>query len=111
MPEGITDPNYRPAPGRLGNLTVMQLHTLEKLKKELKEEGAFVEERMNDAMLLRCAHLSCPFIFAWIAWDRSSDFLRFLLFPASSDNGIVQDRHFTLRWAVSALAACRVLQS
>jgi len=53
MPEGVTDPNYRPPPGRLGNLTVTQLHTLEKLKKELKEEGAFVEERMTDTMLLR----------------------------------------------------------
>ncbi|KAF8960231.1 CRAL-TRIO domain-containing protein [Flammula alnicola] len=53
MPEGITDPNYRPEPGRLGNLTMTQLHTLEKFKKELKEEGVFVEERMTDAMLLR----------------------------------------------------------
>jgi len=53
MPEGVTDPNYKPEPGRLGNLTVVQLHTLEKLKKELKDEGHFVEERMNDAMLLR----------------------------------------------------------
>jgi hypothetical protein len=53
MPEGVTDPNYQPQPGRLGNLTVVQLHTLEKLKKELKEEGVFVEERMDDAMLLR----------------------------------------------------------
>lgn len=53
MPEGVTDPNYRPEPGRLGNLTVIQLHTLEKLKTELKDEGAFVEERMDDATLLR----------------------------------------------------------
>ena len=53
MPEGVTNPNYRPLPGRLGNLTVIQLHTLEKFKKELKEEGHFVEERMDDAMLLR----------------------------------------------------------
>ncbi|KAF8903929.1 CRAL-TRIO domain-containing protein [Gymnopilus junonius] len=53
MPEGITDPNYRPEPGRLGNLTVIQLHTLEKFKTELKAEGAFVEERMDDATLLR----------------------------------------------------------
>ncbi|PPQ65350.1 hypothetical protein CVT26_000065 [Gymnopilus dilepis] len=53
MPEGITDPNYRPPPGHLGNLTVIQQHTLEKLKAELKAEGAFVEERMTDAMLLR----------------------------------------------------------
>lgn len=64
MPAGITDPNYHPAPGRLGNLTVVQLHTLEKLKKELKEEGHFVEERMTDAMLLRCVHLLATF--AWI---------------------------------------------
>ncbi|KAH9483135.1 Sec14 cytosolic factor [Psilocybe cubensis] len=53
MPEGVTDPNYRPEPGRLGNLTMVQLHTLEKFKKELKEEGHFVEERMDDATLLR----------------------------------------------------------
>lgn len=53
MPEGVTDPNYKPEPGRLGNLTVVQLHTLEKLKKELRDEGHFVEERMDDAMLLR----------------------------------------------------------
>lgn len=59
MPEGVTDPNYKPEPGRLGNLTVVQLHTLEKLKKELKDEGHFVEERMNDAMLLRCVFAAC----------------------------------------------------
>ncbi|CAA7268985.1 unnamed protein product [Cyclocybe aegerita] len=53
MPEGVTDPNYQPLPGRLGNLTMIQLHTLEKLKKELKEEGHFDEKRMDDAMLLR----------------------------------------------------------
>ncbi|PPR00480.1 hypothetical protein CVT24_004535 [Panaeolus cyanescens] len=53
MPEGVTDPNYQPQPGRLGNLTVTQLHTLEKLKKELQEEGIFDEKRMDDAMLLR----------------------------------------------------------
>jgi len=53
MPDSVTNPNYRPPPGRLGNLTMIQLHTLEKFKKELKEEGHFVEERMDDAMLLR----------------------------------------------------------
>jgi len=53
MPDNVTDPNYRPLPGRLGNLTMIQLHTLEKFKRELKEEGYFVEERMDDAMLLR----------------------------------------------------------
>lgn len=54
LPEGVTDPNYQPLPGRLGNLTVPQQHALEKLKKELQEEGVFVPERMDDAMLLRC---------------------------------------------------------
>jgi len=53
MPDGVTNPDYKPLPGRLGNLTMIQLHTLEKFKKELKEEGYFVEERMDDAMLLR----------------------------------------------------------
>jgi hypothetical protein len=53
MPEGVTDLNYQPLPGRLGNLTVTQLHTLQKLKKELEDEGHFVSERMDDAMLLR----------------------------------------------------------
>jgi hypothetical protein len=65
MPAGVTDPNYHPAPGRLGNLTVTQLHTLEKLKKELKEEGHFVEERMTDAMLLRCVQFSAIWIVAF----------------------------------------------
>jgi len=53
MPEGVTDPDYKPLPGRLGNLTVAQQHALEKFKKELIEEGIFVEERMDDALLLR----------------------------------------------------------
>lgn len=53
MPEGVTDPNYKPIPGQLGNLTVIQLHALEKFKKELIEENVFVEERMDDAFLLR----------------------------------------------------------
>ncbi|KAF8665681.1 hypothetical protein AX16_000134 [Volvariella volvacea WC 439] len=53
MPPGVTDPNYQPLPGRLGNLTVVQLHTLEKFKQELQAEGWFVPERMDDAMLLR----------------------------------------------------------
>jgi hypothetical protein len=53
MPEGITDPNYRPLPGQLGNLTVVQQHALEKFKKELIDEGVFVKERMDDAFLLR----------------------------------------------------------
>jgi hypothetical protein len=63
MPEGVTDPNYQPLPGRLGNLTVIQLHGLEKLRKELQEEGAFVPERMDDAMLLRWV-LLCSLVWA-----------------------------------------------
>jgi hypothetical protein len=53
MPEGVTDPNYKPLPGRLGNLTAEQQETLNTFKKELKAEGHFVPERMDDAMLLR----------------------------------------------------------
>lgn len=53
MPDGVTDPNYRPLPGRLGNLTPGQQHALDKLRKELQDEGHFVPERMDDALLLR----------------------------------------------------------
>ena len=54
LPPGITDPNYKPLPGRLGNLTVPQQHALDKIRKELQEEeGVFVPERMDDALLLR----------------------------------------------------------
>jgi len=53
MPPGVTDPNYKPLPGRLGNLTPEQQDALEALKKQLKEEGHFVEERMGDAALLK----------------------------------------------------------
>lgn len=53
MPNGITDPNYRPLPGRVGNLTVPQQHALQTLKNQLHDEGHFVEERMDDPMLLR----------------------------------------------------------
>jgi hypothetical protein len=55
MPEGVTDPNYKPPPGRLGNLTIPQQHSLDKFKKELQDEGHFVPERMDDATLLRLA--------------------------------------------------------
>jgi hypothetical protein len=34
-------------------LTVPQQHALETIKKEVQNEGAFVPERMDDAMLLR----------------------------------------------------------
>ena len=50
---GATDPNYRPPPGRLGNLTPAQQDALDKLRKEIQEEGWFVPERMDDATLLR----------------------------------------------------------
>jgi len=54
LPPGVTDPNYVPQPGRLGNMTVPQQHALDTIKKELQEEeGAFVPERMDDATLLR----------------------------------------------------------
>ncbi|KAK0238856.1 CRAL-TRIO domain-containing protein [Armillaria nabsnona] len=53
MPAGVTDPNYKPGPGRLGNLTVIQLHALEKFKKEVRDEGWFDEERMDDELMLR----------------------------------------------------------
>jgi len=53
MPEGVTDPNYVPQPGRLGNLTIPQAHALEKFRKELQDEDHFVPGRMDDASLLR----------------------------------------------------------
>ncbi|KAF5337001.1 hypothetical protein D9611_002918 [Ephemerocybe angulata] len=53
MPEGVTDPNYRPPPGYLGNLTITQQHCLDKIKAYLKESGLFDEERHDDATLLR----------------------------------------------------------
>ena len=53
MPEGVTDPNWKPEPGRVGNLSVPQQHALDTLKKELQAEGRFVPERMDDPTLLR----------------------------------------------------------
>lgn len=50
---GATDPNYRPPPGRLGNLTPVQQEALDRLKKEIQDDGKFVPERMDDASLLR----------------------------------------------------------
>ncbi|KAF8919537.1 CRAL-TRIO domain-containing protein [Mucidula mucida] len=44
---------HKPAPGRLGNLTDTQSKALDTLKTEIKAEGWFVEERMDDHMLLR----------------------------------------------------------
>ena len=59
LPEGITDPNYKPLPGRLGNLTPGQQHALDTLKRQLVDEGHFVPERMDDATLLRCVLGPC----------------------------------------------------
>jgi len=53
MPPGVTDPDYKPLPGRLGNLTAAEQHALETLKKMLQDEGHFVPERMDDATILR----------------------------------------------------------
>ncbi|KAJ7087365.1 CRAL-TRIO domain-containing protein [Mycena belliarum] len=55
LPAGITDPDYKPLPGRLGNLTVIQQHALDKFKKELAAEEYYVESdpRMSDATCLR----------------------------------------------------------
>ena len=61
MPAGVTDPNYRPLPGQLGNMTMVQVHALETLKKQLKAEGKFVEARMDDAALLRHATVGHTF--------------------------------------------------
>jgi hypothetical protein len=63
MPPGVTDPNYQPQPGRLGNLSVPQQHALEKFKKELQDEGVFDEKRMDDAFLLRCVCFPCIFVY------------------------------------------------
>ncbi|KAF8508244.1 CRAL-TRIO domain-containing protein [Hysterangium stoloniferum] len=51
-PPQVQDPS-KPLPGRLGNLSIPQQHTLEKFKKELQNEGFFVPERHDDATLLR----------------------------------------------------------
>ncbi|KAL5508615.1 SEC14 [Sanghuangporus vaninii] len=53
IPSGITDMNYKPPEGRVGNLTEAQERTLAQFKEELIKEGWFVEERMDDATLLR----------------------------------------------------------
>ena len=52
LPEGVTDPNYKPLPGRLGNLTAEQQDTLTKFKKALQDEGVFVP---RDMMTLFCS--------------------------------------------------------
>ncbi|KAG6874021.1 hypothetical protein C0995_007978 [Termitomyces sp. Mi166 len=52
-PPVVTDPNYRPLPGRLGNLTAEQQQILTTFKEQLTADGIFVPERMDDAFLLR----------------------------------------------------------
>ena len=59
MPQGVTDPNYKPLPGRLGNLTAQQQQALDQFRKEIQDEGWFVAERMDDATLLRYAFIFC----------------------------------------------------
>ncbi|KAG6845859.1 hypothetical protein H0H87_002550 [Tephrocybe sp. NHM501043] len=59
-PPNVTDPNYKPLPGRLGNLTSEQKHALATFKQELISEGIFVPERMDDAFLLRREHHQLP---------------------------------------------------
>ncbi|EIN04372.1 hypothetical protein PUNSTDRAFT_128408 [Punctularia strigosozonata HHB-11173 SS5] len=53
LPPDVTDPNYKPLSGRIGNLTEAQYEALVQFKKELQDEGVFVPERMDDATLLR----------------------------------------------------------
>ncbi len=50
---GWTDPNYKPPAGNLGNLSSTQQKALDQFRKELQDEGHFVEERMDDSTLLR----------------------------------------------------------
>ncbi|KAI0687332.1 CRAL-TRIO domain-containing protein [Earliella scabrosa] len=53
VPEGVTDPNYKPLPGRVGNLSPQQQAALDQFRKELQEEGKLVPERHDDPTLLR----------------------------------------------------------
>ena len=53
MSAPAVDTTYSPPPGRVGNLTPEQQAALDKLKKELQDEGKFVPERMDDPTLLR----------------------------------------------------------
>jgi len=48
-----TDPNYKPPPGRVGNLTESQGHTLEAFRKKVKESDYYDEKRHDDPTLLR----------------------------------------------------------
>jgi hypothetical protein len=73
---GVMALNYHPLPGRVGNLTAVQLHTLDKLKEQLKDQGQFVKERMDDAMLLRWPPYVSIFhcYFCCLIWSRVTFF-------------------------------------
>jgi len=88
MPPGITDPNYKPLPGRLGNLTQPQQDTLDAFKKELKDDGVFVQERMDDAMLLRCIFL---FPYFFLSFFLSFLFLFFYFYFAKTEKIEITD--------------------
>ncbi|EJD35458.1 hypothetical protein AURDEDRAFT_117386 [Auricularia subglabra TFB-10046 SS5] len=49
----VTDPNWKPQPGRVGNLTPEQQKVLDQFRQELQAEGYFVAERHDDPTLLR----------------------------------------------------------
>ena len=74
----VTNPNYKPQEGYLGNLTVAQQETLVKFRAELKEEGIFVEGRMDDASLLRCVDPMAEILFCAVIDLPLSLFDRFL---------------------------------
>ena len=71
----VTNPNYHPLPGRVGNLTEVQQQTLDKLREELKDEGHFVKKRMDDAMLLRCTFSVFHCYFSCLMWSCAIFFL------------------------------------
>lgn len=89
------DPNYKPPPGRLGNLTVEQQAKLDLFKKQLKDEGIFVESRMDDALLLRflrARKFDLPqaklMISNWIKWRKDQgvdDLLKTFQFPEKNE--------------------------
>ncbi|KAF8905856.1 CRAL-TRIO domain-containing protein [Gymnopilus junonius] len=45
--------DWHPEPGHIGNLSSEQAFILQRFKEEIKADGAWNEERMDDAMLLR----------------------------------------------------------
>jgi hypothetical protein len=77
------DPNFKPQPGRVGNLTEPQQTALDKLRTEVTAAGVFVPERMDDPTLLRYVyslygfHCAIHFI-QLVANDGKYVMLRFL---------------------------------